>query len=105
MSQTEFLSEETVQEITSVIADLTEALREFTRILVEQLQPAIEAFVLWARLTYRRMGLYLNLAKWLGFSHWNWWLAWHLPDWVVLRLPWSLVRWRGLVADDGQLVI
>lgn len=104
MSETPVLSEETIQQLIAAMADLTEAGRECARILIEQLKPVIEAFRLWVRLTYRRMGLYSNLARWLGFSRWNWWLAWHLPDWVILRLPWWLVQWRGLIVGTGLVI-
>jgi len=78
----------------SAINDLGEAFQEWARVVAERLKPAIDAFMHQICLIHRRLGLYSNLARWLGFSRWNWWLAWHLPDWVILRLPWPLVRWR-----------
>jgi len=73
---------------------VAEALQEWARAIAEILKPAIDAFIYQIRLIYRRLGLYSNLARWLGFSRGSWWLAWHLPDWVILRLPWWWVQWR-----------
>ena len=75
------------QEFTESMAYCLAVLSEFTRTMAEVTAPSFRSVLSVFILVSSRHGLYNWLARRIGYNRVAWWIAWRLPDSLILRLP------------------
>ena len=79
------------EQIPEIVTALSDVICSFAQIIVDRFYPAILVCVE----TLMRCGFYIQLRRHIRHSQLAWWIAWHVPSWLIWKLPLRWVSWSS----------